>query len=146
MQSLCGHGVGRWAVHCPPPIPNVADGSRGTLAKGAVVAIEPFATPGAGLVAERGRAEVFRLPPDQPEVAGLDPVVMEALRAFRGLPFCRRQLVGLPRETVEACLASLRARGRLQAYAPLVEAGGRPVAQAEHTVLVGEEGALVLTR
>lgn len=25
VRSLCGHGVGRWQVHGPPPIPNAAD-------------------------------------------------------------------------------------------------------------------------
>ena len=29
VRNLCGHGVGRWTVHCPPPIPNVPDDGRG---------------------------------------------------------------------------------------------------------------------
>src|SRR5688572_923283 len=48
VRNLCGHGVGRWIVHCPPPIPNVADDSTDRLEEGMVVAIEPFATDGAG--------------------------------------------------------------------------------------------------
>ncbi len=146
MRNLCGHGVGRWTVHCPPPIPNSPDGSGDRLPSGAVVAIEPFATAGAGLVVERGEAEVFRFDPQRADDPGVDPGVMEAIRAFRGLPFARRQLAGFPRSRVEEALASLRRRQALMAYAPLVEAGGSPVAQAEHTVFVGEEGVEVLTR
>jgi methionine aminopeptidase len=71
---------------------------------------------------------------------------MGAIRAFRGLPFARRQLAGFPRHRVEEALSSLRKRQALMAYAPLVEAGGNAVAQAEHTVFVGEEGVEVLTR
>jgi methionyl aminopeptidase len=111
-----------------------------------VVAIEPFATAGSGLVVERGEPEVFRFDPQRADDPGVDPGVMGAIRAFRGLPFARRQLAGFPRSRVEEGLARLRKRQALMAYAPLVEAGGSAVAQAEHTVFVGEEGVEVLTR
>src|SRR6266568_5577011 len=42
MKNLCGHHVGRWTVHSPPPIPNTPDGAEDRLAVGAVLAIEPF--------------------------------------------------------------------------------------------------------
>jgi methionyl aminopeptidase len=146
MRNLCGHGVGRWVVHCPPPIPNIPDGSGDRLPAGSVVAIEPFATDGPGLVAESGRAEVFRLDPGRATAEDLDPSVMAEIRKFRGLPFSRRQLAHVPRSRVEATLAALGSRGRLLAYPPLVETGGHAVAQAEHTVYVGKDGGEVLTR
>jgi methionyl aminopeptidase len=146
MRNLCGHGVGRWIVHCPPPIPNSPDGSGDRLAAGAVVAIEPFATSGQGLVMERGEAEVFRFDPQRPDEPDVDPGVMAAIRGFRGLPFARRQLGDLPRAHVEEAIAALRKKRALMAYAPLVEAGGKGVAQAEHTIFVGDEGVEVLTR
>jgi methionyl aminopeptidase len=146
MRNLCGHGVGRWVVHCPPPIPNVPDGEPTRLPEGSVVAIEPFATDGHGLVAERGTPEVFRLDPARDPGNGVDPGVLATLQGLRGLPFARRDLRAHPRPTVEATLAVLLARGVLHGYAPLVEAGGRLVAQAEHTVHIGSNGAEVLTR
>jgi methionyl aminopeptidase len=145
MASLCGHGVGRWLVHCPPPIPNVVDETPGVLRPGMVVAIEPFATDGPGNVAEAGPAEVFRVPPEREDGAGLDGEVFRAIRGFRGLPFARRQLAGFPRSRVEAVLRGLWERGLLHAYPPLREALGRPVAQAEHTLYVGENGVEILT-
>ena len=145
VNNLCGHGVGRWTVHCPPPIPSVANASRARLSLGAVVAIEPFATDGEGVVAERGTAEVFRLDPRASVADDLDHEVMTAIRAFRGLPFSRRQLASLPRKTLEHTLAALRRAGSLMTYAPLVETGGRPVAQAEHTIYIGASGVEVLT-
>jgi methionyl aminopeptidase len=146
VRNLCGHGVGRFQVHCPPPIPNVAELSRDVLAEGAVVAVEPFATEGNGHVMEEGRPEVFRLKDDPPAVTGVDSEVLEAIRAFRGLPFARRQLAPFLGPRLEECLASLARQDRLASYPPLVETSGRPVAQAEHTAYLGEGGVEVLTR
>jgi methionyl aminopeptidase len=148
VRNLCGHGVAQWTVHCPPPIPNVPDTSAARLLLHAVVAIEPFATDGLGLVREEGHAEVFRLPPDEEADetrADVDPALLDAMHAFRGLPFARRQLAAFPRDILERGLAALLAEGRLTAYAPLAEKSGRPVAQAEHTVYVGPDGVEVLT-
>jgi methionyl aminopeptidase len=147
VANLCGHGVGRWRVHCAPPVPNVPEGSTAVLREGTAVAIEPFATTGAGRVIERGTAEVFRLVEGgTTATGGADAAVLDAMRAFRGLPFGRRQLGAHPRAAVEATLDALLKQRRLQAYPPLVEPAGAPVAQAEHTVWVGAEGVEVLTR
>jgi methionyl aminopeptidase len=145
LRNLCGHGVGRWAVHKPPAIPNVVDRSTEWLEAGAVVAIEPFATDGQGEVVERGQAEVFRLDPRRSTEGVGDADVVETMKGFRGLPFARRQLAAHPRPAVERTLGALRASRMLMAYPPLVEEGGRPVAQAEHTIYVGPEGVEVLT-
>lgn len=142
VRNLCGHGVGRYTVHTSPSIPNVADGSSHRLVAGMVVAIEPFATDGKGLVNEEGKAEVFRHvgPPGRKGT----PVVT-AIQAFRGLPFARRQLGGFSREEVDATLKALERAGDLQVYPPLVERGRRPVAQAEKTIFISKDGVEVLT-
>ena len=148
VRNLCGHGVGRWTVHCPPPIPNTPDNAPARLPAHAVVAIEPFATDGGGVVREQGAAEVFRLAPENaglPAGAEVDPALLAAIAAFRGLPFARRQLSDLPRVVVERGLAALVGQGRLATYAPLAEITGRGVAQAEHTIYLGTEGVVVLT-
>jgi methionyl aminopeptidase len=146
VRNLCGHGVGRWVVHCPPPVPNLPDDAGDLLAPGMVIAIEPFATDGTGHAVERGEGEVFRLDPRRTADGVGSPEVLAAVKEFRGLPFARRQLAHLPRPDVEATLKALRGAGHLSAYPPLVESTGRPVSQAEHTVYVGEGGVEVLTR
>lgn len=144
VRNLCGHGVGRWVVHCPPPIPNCPDDADDVLRAGMTVAIEPFATDGAGRVVERGVPEVFRAQ-GAAGVAGGDPAVLAAIGEFHGLPFARRQLAKLERGRVEDTLRALSAARRLAAYPPLVDADGRRIAQAEHTVYVGNDGVEVLT-
>jgi len=145
VRNIGGHGVARWKVHCPPAIPNVPEAGRDRLAAGMTVAIEPFATRGEGLVAERGRAEVFRFDPRHSGDDEVDPTLMRRIRDFRGLPFARRQLAEFPDPAVERALKILAVAGGLQAYPPLVEVSGAPVAQTEHTILINESGAEVLT-
>lgn len=146
MRNLCGHGVGRYVVHCAPPIPNSPEPTDTVLPVDAVVAIEPFATDGHGLVGERGVAEVFRVDPDRLDTSGLDADVARALIAFHGLPFARRQLREFSGDRVEGTLQALRQRGQLTSYPPLVERSGRKVAQAEHTLYLGPQGTEVLTQ
>ncbi len=146
MRNLCGHGVARFTVHCPPPIPNLAEDASDRLAIGAAVAIEPFATSGHGLVAEWGEAEVFRLDPLRADEAGPREPLLDALRALRGLPFARRQFARFDRAQLERTLARLTQAGLLHGYPPLAETSGAPVAQAEHTLFVGPGGVEVLTR
>jgi methionyl aminopeptidase len=145
VRNLCGHGVGRWVVHCPPPIPNAPDDSTDRLQAGMVIAIEPFATDGAGRVTERGAAEVFRAEGPLRGVPGGDPEVLDAIADLNGLPFARRQLAHLDRARVESTLRALAAARALAAYPPLVDIAGRRIAQAEHTLYVGTEGIEVLT-
>jgi methionyl aminopeptidase len=146
IRNLCGHHVGRWTVHCPPPVPNVPDEADDRLAIGAVLAIEPFATYGGGIAAEQGLAEVFRVAPGREDGVPLESTLGQWLRDLRGLPFSRRDLQGFPRPLVEEALALLARLGRLSAYPPLVETTGGRVAQAEHSLLVREDGVEVLTR
>jgi methionyl aminopeptidase len=146
VRNLCGHGVGRFVVHCPPPIPNVAGNSTEALKAGSVVAIEPFATDGPGFVAEEGAPQVFRLDPTQAGGGSPHPDVTDAIRALEGLPFARRQLARFASAAVEETLAWLKRHSRLTAYPPLVERSGRRVAQAEHTIYVGPGQVEVLTR
>jgi methionyl aminopeptidase len=151
MRNLCGHGLGRWRVHGPPPVPNelLPTEPDARLAPGMLVAVEPFVTDGTGRIRECGGAQVFMLGAgrSRPEASdGVDGEVLSAMEALRGLPFARRQLAHLPRERVESTLAALLERGRLKGYPPLAEATGRPVAQAEHTLRIGADAVEVLTR
>lgn len=145
VRNIGGHGVGRWTVHGPPSIPNTPDAAASILEAGAVVAIEPFATAGSGLVAESGRAEVFQLDPRHPGDSAVPSALLVAMRGFRGLPFSRRQLGAFPTAAVEEALKVLAVVGALRAYAPLVEVSGRPVAQTEHTIAILADGIEVLT-
>ena len=147
IRNLCGHHVGRWTVHCPPPVPNVPDGAGDRLAIGAVLAIEPFATDGGGIAAEQGLAEVFRVAPGQEDGVPLDPTLGRVAPRPSGAALLETRPPGLPTTARGGgALPSWPSRGRLSAYPPLVETTGGRVAQAEHSLLVSEDGVEVLTR
>jgi methionyl aminopeptidase len=146
VANLTGHAVGIYQVHGEPQIPNVPERNRNVFMKGQVLAIEPFATTGKGVVRERGQPEIFSVRGRLKIKKGMDEEVIEAIAAFNGLPFARRNLAeNLPLEKVNPTLAQLLKRGALHAYPPLTEAEGIHISQAEHTVYIGDE-VEVLTR
>ncbi|MDD1677806.1 MAG: M24 family metallopeptidase, partial [Methanomicrobiales archaeon] len=48
VANLTGHGLGRYAIHTPPTIPNLRIQGGAALKEDLVFAIEPFATTGSG--------------------------------------------------------------------------------------------------
>jgi methionyl aminopeptidase len=145
VRNLTGHSVGRWIIHGGPQIPNVPTG-RGKLRPDTCVAIEPFASTGTGLVSEVGDAHVFMCKKTVKRVRGADTQVMEAIRAFGGLPFGSRDLLAdLPFRAVSTTLNCLMNAGYLMVYPPLCDREGSFVAQFEHTLYVGDDGVEVMT-
>ncbi|MBI4879819.1 MAG: type II methionyl aminopeptidase [Planctomycetes bacterium] len=145
IRNLTGHGVARWTVHEAPQIPNVSSG-KGRLRAGSCVALEPFATDGGGSVSERGEAHVFMAKKVNRRIRGADPRVVEAIRAYNGLPFGSRDLVQrFPYKLVAETLNALARANRLVAFPPLCEKEGRFVSQFEHTIHVSADGVEILT-
>jgi methionyl aminopeptidase len=147
VTNLTGHGVARWKVHTAPQIPAVADRwTRGTLEEGMVVAIEPFATNGAGPVQEAGKSEIFMLQKVPRKLKGIDHSVWAAIEGMKGLPFSRRTLANLPEEAVENSIGRLRRTGCLIDFPPLVDTDPAVrIAQTEHTMIVTSDGVEVTT-
>lgn len=148
LDNLCGHGVGRWIVHAPPAITNTVAGASGRLPTRGVIAIEPFATTGPGASGARGASEVFRLAPSAE--ARLADVALpsgfaDALKSWKGLPVARRYFSRFGDDAVADALQRLERARIVQSYPPLVELSGAPVAQAEHSIYLGPEGAVQLT-
>jgi len=142
--NLTGHGLGHWEQHTAPNIPNRAVSQGVELSVGDVVAIEPFATDGAGKVREGSEERIFALEGEgrvrnRQAREALDRITEE----FRTLPFATRWLeVG----RAEMALRRLKRQDIVHGYPVLKEEDGRLVSQAEHTVLVTEDGCEVTTR
>ena len=147
VANLTGHGIAPYTIHCSPAIPNVPDGSDVRLKEGMMICIEPFATTGRGTVVEQGRAEVFGARRKLKAPRGVDSGVVDQIEARKGLPFCRRELAREHgEELAERSLRELLRAGAVFEYPPLCERPGALVAQFEHTMYVGADGAEVMTR
>jgi methionyl aminopeptidase len=144
IYNLTGHGLERFVQHAPPSIPNRKMGQGIILQAGQVIAIEPFATDGVGIVVEGHFAEIFGLTAMKPVRLPWERDMLKAVQAFNGLPFARRWLADLKRS--EKTLDALMRAGVIHAYPVLIEQAGGMVSQAEHTLIVTEDGCEVTTR
>jgi len=134
MTDLTGHSVGRYLIHSGINIPNYGSASYGNvLHAGDVVAVEPFTTLGRGGT-RRGDVRIYSL------VGNKDSknlLYQKLLSQFNTLPFTTRWM-DEPDELDKMMT-------KLHKYPVLIESGGCPVAQAEHTVIVEDKGCRVIT-
>jgi methionyl aminopeptidase len=144
IYNLTGHGLERFVQHAAPSIPNRKMGQGVILQANQVIAIEPFATDGDGIVVEGNYAEIFGLTAVRPVRLPWERDMLKAIQAFDGLPFARRWLADLKRS--EKTLDSLMRAGVVHAYPVLLEQADGMVSQAEHTLIVTEDGCEITTR
>jgi methionyl aminopeptidase len=149
IQNLTGHSVGRYLIHAGTSIPNVSQISISKFKAGEVFAIEPFVTvrEAAGAVEDYPQKTIFRL---QKPKSGKTPNAKKLLKHieenFHTLPFAERWLIGvLPKQEHAEAIKELFATKAIMGYPVFVEVTRKIVAQAEHTVLVKEDGCEVLT-
>ncbi|MEM2099697.1 MAG: type II methionyl aminopeptidase [Candidatus Bathyarchaeia archaeon] len=149
ISNLTGHSVGRYLIHAGTSIPNVAQFSIAKVKAGEVYAIEPFVTvsEAIGRVEDANEVTIFRLLKTK---AAKNPYAKTLLKFievnFRTLPFAERWLTGVvPAERYNEAFKELQASKAIMGYPVFVEESRKPVAQAEHTVLITENGCEVLT-
>jgi len=141
--NLSGHGVERYDAHTDPSIPNRAVERGARLEAGDVVAVEPFATTGRGKVGEGSRTEIYSLERERSVRDRTARQVMERVtEEYRTLPFATRWFDG---SRAEMAVRRLEQQGVLHGYPVLKETTGGLVSQAEHTLVVTEDGCEVTT-
>ncbi|MFP4568016.1 MAG: type II methionyl aminopeptidase [Candidatus Woesearchaeota archaeon] len=146
IRNLSGHGLARFKVHTNPSIPNFEVDSDVTLEEGMVVAIEPFATDGAGIVYESGRGTIFNLVGEKPLRRPDSRKVLDEIKKYNGLPFSSTGLFKIfGKAKVLFALREMKQLGMLDEHPPLVDKGKGFVSQAEHSVIVLKE-PVVYTR
>lgn len=143
VANLTGHGLDRYLLHGPPSVPNVGHPGGAVLVEGQVVAIEPFASTGSGVVSEAARVEIFGQVASKPIRMPVARSAFELVRDRQGMPFPRRWL-DLPKRDI--ALTALVRQGVLRTYPVLHDVAGSFVAQAEHTIIVTGDGCLVTTK
>ena len=146
--NLSGHKIERYKLHAGISIPNVyRPNDTYELKEGDVIAIEPFATTGAGQVIEVPPALIFMYVRDRPvRMAQARRLLVHIKREYKSLPFAYRWLQGfMPEGQLKLALAQLDKAGAIYSYQILREVRGGMVAQFEHTVIVEKDGAYITT-
>jgi methionyl aminopeptidase len=148
IKNLTGHSLAPWNLHAGLTIPNVNERTEQILSAGDVLAIEPFLTDGAGYVEDQKRMYIFRYLRDAPTRLRMSRELLRNVkREYRELPFAERWLAKrMSKLRLELTLRELIGAGALWPYYVLAERAKGKVAQAEHTVIVTEDGCEVTTR
>jgi methionyl aminopeptidase len=149
ISNLTGHSVGRYLIHAGTSIPNIKQISFGKIKAGKVYAIEPFVTlPNAvGRVENSSETTIFRLV----KAKSVKSLYARQLQKyveenFRTLPFAERWLKDVvPNEKHREAFKELCKTKAVMGYPVFVEVSRNIVTQAEHTVLITENGCEVLT-
>ena len=149
ISNLTGHSIGRYLIHAGLSIPNVAQVSFAKVRTGEVYAIEPFVTlPEAiGRVDDSPQITIYRLLKTKSVKNEYSKKLLKYIEGnFRTLPFAERWLIGVvSKEQHKAAFKELLMSKAVMGYPVFVEASKKPVAQAEHTVLLKDDGCEVLT-
>lgn len=147
VRNLSGHEMKQWNVHAGLTVPNYDNGNTTELAEGMVLAIEPFATYGEGVVQDGKPSGIYRFE-GAAAVRDMNArKILEFIEAeYKGLPFSARWLVKKFGTRSLYSLRLLEHAGALHHFKQLVERSKQPVSQAECTVIVTENGCRILTQ
>ena len=145
VENLTGHSMERYKLHAGLSVPNVMGDGSGSVKLWDVVAIEPFATNGAGRVDGKKSGNIYRLVRPR-QVAGkeLNAMLGYINKNYSSLPFSERWCFKFDKKSKQR-IKKLLKTGVIHSYPILKDVGEGIVAQCEHTVLITEAGCEVLT-
>lgn len=148
VKNLSGHGISLWTIHDKPSIPNFDNDDDTKLVEGQVIAIEPFASTGAGMIEELSRANIYELAAPAPVRSQYARDVMRFVAEnYRNLPFTSRWLVkkfGLGKTNL--AIKELLAVGALHEHPPLADVNKGMVTVFEKSMIVRKDKAEIITK
>ncbi len=140
VRNLSGHGLNQYVYHDKPSIPNFDTGDNTKLEKGQVIAIEPFASTGAGIIFESSNANIFSLKSKKPVRNIITRKILKEIESFKGMPFTTRWLTKKFHEgKVKFALRELLQKEIINEYPPLPDRDSGLISQAEHTIIVDDK-------
>lgn len=145
VRNLTGHGLAKYDLHAKLSFPNVKSNVDYELKDGDVFAIEPFATDGSGYVIESDKVHIYKWEKDKPVRSRAGRKILKlAKNDYCKLPFAKRWLTEeVSKLKLNLALRKLTQRGALYKYPVLREKDNGDIAQAEHTIIVGEEPEII---
>jgi len=149
IDNLTGHSMQRYLLHAGMSVPSVSDKLYTDRPKaGDVLAIEPFATNGAGRVVSGGGSNIYLCKDSfNPKIIrdkGAKIMFGRIKNEFKTLPFAQRWFKKQFSNS-EMSLRKLSFLGLIKHYPQLIDGKKGIVTQKEHTVIVTEDGCEVIT-
>jgi methionyl aminopeptidase len=146
VANLHGHEMKQYNLHAGLSIPNVDDDTLAWIRNDMVIAVEPFATNGNGVVNNGKPGNIYRIIRDRPIKDERAAKMLDQMREYFGpLPFCERWCDVFSDDAAHNLKLLLR-HGVISSYAILKERNGAVVSQAEHTLLVRNGRCEITTR
>ena len=149
ISNLTGHSVGRYLIHAGTSIPNVASLATNKVHTGDIFAVEPFVTQPDAIarVDDSPQKTIFRLVRAKSVKNTYAKQLLKHIETnFHTLPFAERWLTDIvPKAHYAEAFKELLQSKIVTSYPVFVEASKRPVAQAEHTLLIKKDECEVLT-
>lgn len=145
VRNLTGHYIGKYEQHAGVSIPNIPNTSDHILEKGDAFAIEPFITDGSGKIKNGADGNIYKLENDKNVRGRIERQLLNEIREFQGLPFTSRWIDDFSARKRMAMKKLVNA-DIVHSYPVLNEVNGGTVVQAEHTVILTDEGKIVTTR
>jgi len=149
IENLTGHSLEKYSLHAGMSIPNVSEKLNIVKIKtDDVIAVEPFATDGAGHVISGENSNIYRNVKTVKSRFIRDKktriLAMRLNKKFNTLPFAERWCATLFSNT-EITLKKLLFAGCIKHYPQLIDEKKGIVTQAEHTVIIHEDCCEVTT-
>jgi len=141
--NLTGHSLERYNLHAGLSIPNVGIKSFNKIKEGQVIAIEPFATNGAGKIQDGKKVMIYAQVSNKSPRSAFGRKLLNEIGKHKGLPFATRWIKSLKGMVLERTLNELVSQGILYDYPILREVGNGSVSQAEHTVIVLDKPIII---
>ncbi|HLD49166.1 MAG TPA: type II methionyl aminopeptidase [archaeon] len=139
ISNLTGHGLDLYDLHAEPQVPNISFKSSYRLKEDQVIAIEPFATNGAGMIKDTENIFIYRLVQIKPTRNQEARKIISFAEQRYGLPLAERWLmpiIGNNLFKTRLALRELRLQEIIYDYPVLKEVKGGMISQAEHTIIV----------
>jgi methionyl aminopeptidase len=147
VYQLSGHELKPWMLHAGRNVPNIGSKMGSTIKAGDTFAIEPFATDGDGSITSDRRMYIFRnnLSSGTHLEGATERLRDKARRLFGSLPWASRWIYDTNLNMTNQ-LKTLLHKRVIIGYPVLLDAKNGMVSQKEHTVFVGEDGAIATTK
>ncbi|MBL7206219.1 MAG: type II methionyl aminopeptidase [Candidatus Aenigmarchaeota archaeon] len=141
IMNLTGHTLDKFKFHGDPIIPNKETGNTHAFKEGDIIALEPFTVESNGWVNESAPTEIYKHVMDRPvRLKEAREILLMGRDQFHSLPFAKRWLYDKYSPVkVAMSLRQLEAAYAVEGFPVLKEKDGKKIAQAEHTIIVGEK-------